>query len=311
MFVTGPVEREDQTMLTALGTVFALHVGMAYMLIRTTEALNNKNKELESTLEQLKEMQHQLIMQEKMASLGNLVAGVAHEINTPVGAMNSMHDTMMRAVDKLRETLETAFPRDYGENPALQSALKAISEANQVIAAGTERVTGIVGSLRSFARLDEAELKRADIHEGLEDTLRLIQHDLKDRIKVTKDFGSIPPILCYPSRLNQAFLNILINSKKAIKDNGEITITTFQKDHHVHVAIQDTGVGIPEDHLEKMFEPGFTTKGVRVGARLGLATCYQIVQDHRGHIQVESRVGEGSTFTVVLPMNLRVNSPQK
>ena len=304
LFVMGPVEEEDQTMLTALGTVFALHVGMAYMLIRTTEALNNKNKELGSTLEQLKEMQHQLIMQEKMASLGNLVAGVAHEMNTPVGAMNSMHDTMMRAVDRLKETLQTAFSRNYGENPAVQSALKAIPDANQVIATGTQRVTSIIGSLRSFARLDEAELKRADIHEGLEDTLTLIQHDFKDRIEVIKNFGSIPPILCYPSRLNQVFLNILLNSKKAIKDNGEITITTFQKDRKVHVAIKDTGVGIPEDHLEKMFEPGFTTKGVRVGARLGLATCYQIVQDHRGEIQVESRVGEGSTFTVILPMSL-------
>lgn len=304
LFVMGPVEEEDRTMLTALGTVYALHVGMAYMLIRTTEALNNKNEALGKTLEQLKEMQHQLIMQEKMASLGNLVAGVAHEFNTPVGAMNSMHDTMTRAVDKLKETLETTISRDYGDDRAVQSALKIISDANQVIATGTQRVTGIVRSLKSFARLDEAELKRADIHEGLEDTLTFIQHDFKDRIRVIKNFGSIPRILCYPSRLNQVFLNILINSKKAIKENGEITITTFQKDNKVYVAIKDTGAGIPEDHLEKMFEPGFTVKGARVGTRLGLATCYQIVQDHRGEIKVESRVGEGSTFTVILPMNL-------
>ena len=304
LFVTGPVGEEDQTMLTALGTVYALHVGMAYMLIRTTEALNKKNEELGRTLEQLKEMQHQLIMQEKMASLGNLVAGVSHEINTPVGAMNSMHDTLTRAVDKLKETLEKTFPRDHGDNRDVQSTLDIISDANQVIATGTQRVTGIVGSLRSFARLDEAELKRADIHEGLEDTLTLIQHDFKDRVRVIKNFGSIPPILCYPSRLNQVFLNLLINSNKAIKESGEITITTFQKDNRVHVAIQDTGVGIPKDHLEKMFEPGFTTKGTRVGTRLGLATCYQIVQDHRGEIKVESRVGEGSTFTIILPTDL-------
>ena len=303
LFVMGPVDEEDRTMLTALGTVYALHVGMADMLLRTTEALNEKNEELGQTLGRLKEMQHQLIMQEKMASLGNLVAGVAHELNTPVGAIGSTHATITSAVDKLKETLDRTYPGSV-ENRDIQLAFEVLSDANRVIAAGAKRVAGISESLRSFARLDEAELKTADIHQGLEDTLTLIQHDFKDRVQVIKRFGRVPPFPCYPGRLNQVFLNLLINSTKAIKETGEITITTFQKGHKVHVAIKDTGVGIPETHLAKMFEPGFTTKGVRVGTRLGLATCYQIVQDHEGEIKVQSKVGKGSTFTVILPMNL-------
>ena len=119
-----------------------------------------------------------------------------------------------------------------------------------------------------------------------------------------KHFGEIPPVVCYPRRLNQVFLNILVNAKQAVEVTGEISITTFQKDHKVHVAIRDNGVGIPEENLEKVFDPGFTTKGVRVGTGLGLSICYQIIQDHKGEIKVESRVGEGSTFTVMLPMDL-------
>ena len=199
----------------------------------------------------------------------------------------------MRAMDKLKEGLESEFPGEYKDSRAIQSALKAISQAGGVISEGTERVMGIVDSLRSFARLDEAELQRIDIHEGLEDTLTLIQHELGDRVKVEKNFGDIPSIVCYPSRLNQLFLNILVNAAQAIEGRGEIIISTFQEKEKVCVAIKDTGVGIPEDHLGKVFDPGFTTKGVKVGTGLGLSLCYQIVQDHKGEISVESEVGKG------------------
>ncbi len=260
--------------------------------------------ELERTNRELTETQGQLVQSEKMAALGNLVAGVAHEINTPVGAINSMHDTLVRAVDRLKEGLQNQFPRECRDNRLIQSALRVISDANRVIATGTERVTEIVRSLRSFARLDEAEMKEADLHEGINDTLTLIHHDLKNRINVVKDYGDIPQIVCWPSRLNQVFLNILVNAAQAIPDKGEITIRTFQKDGKVHVIIGDTGEGISEDNLKKVFDPGFTTKGVRVGTGLGLSICYQIVQDHRGEIHVESRVGEGTTFTIILPTDL-------
>ncbi len=262
------------------------------------------SEELKKANQELRETQSQLVQSEKMASLGNLVAGIAHEINTPVGAINSMHDTLMRAVEKLKDTLASTFPKEYNENRAMQASLKVILDANRVIATGTERVTGIVRSLRRFARLDEAELKEVDIHEAIDNTLPLVHHDLKNRIEVVKEYGDIPPIVCYPSRLNQVFLNLLVNASHAIEGKGEIGIRTVLQDERVRVSIQDSGVGIPQENLDKVFDPGFTTKGVGVGTGLGLSICYQIVQDHLGEIQVESEVGEGTTFTVILPTDL-------
>jgi signal transduction histidine kinase len=180
-----------------------------------------------------------------------------------------------------------------------------IQEANRVIVSATERVSNIVKRLRSFARLDEAELKTVDIHEGLDDTLTLIQHELRRSIKVTKEYGKIPMIAVNPGRLNQVFLNMLINARQAIKTAGEITIRTFLKDGKVHISISDTGVGIPPENIERLFDPGFTTKGVGVGTGLGLSICYQIIQDHKGEIKVESEPGKGSTFTIVLPTSLQ------
>ncbi|MFQ5751851.1 MAG: PAS domain S-box protein, partial [bacterium] len=252
----------------------------------------------------LRETQGQLVQSEKMASLGMLVAGIAHEINTPIGAVHSMHDTLKRAVKKLKQTLETQFPKEYKENHGLSTPIKIIDDANKVIENGSERVINIVRRLRSFARLDEAELKTVDIHEGLEDTLTLIHHEIKHNITVTKNFAELPAIACFPGRLNQVYLNLLINAKQAIRDKGEIAITTFQKEGNVHIEIQDNGVGISRDKLSRIFDPGFTTKGVGVGTGLGLSICYQIIKDHKGEIRVKSEVGKGSTFTIVFPMNL-------
>ena len=261
-------------------------------------------EDLERTNKHLIETQAQLVQSEKMASLGTLVAGIAHEINTPVGAVSSMHDTLMRAVGKLKSILETDFQKAYQQNQRLKNTLKVIEDANKVIATGTDRVTNIVRRLRSFARLDEAELKTVDIHEGLEDTLVLVHHEIKHNIKVLRNYGEIPPISCYPGQLNQVFLNLLMNAKQAIKGTGEIEITTYHKNKKVHIAFRDNGVGIAKEHLKKIFDPGFTTKGVGVGTGLGLSICYKIMEVHHGKILVESEVGKGSTFTVVVPMNL-------
>ena len=244
-----------------------------------------------------------------MASLGSLVAGIAHEINTPVGAISSMHDTLVRALRKLEATLNEEHPGVVTSSPSLQSALKLVQEANRVIESGTQRVTEIVRRLRSFARLDQAELKKADIHEGLEDTLALIHHELKHNIVVKRDYGDVPPISCYPGRLNQVFLNLLNNARQAILGKGEIRIRTSIRDDRVHIAVSDTGAGIAPENLRKIFDPGFTTKGVGVGTGLGLSICYQILRDHKGEILVESELGNGSTFTVVLPMDLDQSAP--
>ena len=180
---------------------------------------------------------------------------------------------------------------------------RAIDESKKVIQSGMDRVTTIVKRLRSFVHLDEAELKKADIHEGIEDTLVLVQHQLKDEIKVEKNYGQIPLITCYPRQLNQVFLNLLVNSIQAIDGEGTITITTLQKDKTIHISFADDGVGIPKEKLNKVFDPGFTTKGVGVGTGLGLSISYKIIKNHGGEIKAESEPGKGSKFTIILPLD--------
>ena len=160
---------------------------------------------------------------------------------------------------------------------------------------------GLVGSLKNFARLDEADLKKADIHEGLESTLTLVQHEFKNRIQVERQYGNIPQVECHPNAINQVFMNLLVNASQAIPDRGTITIRTLKKGEFVRIAISDTGVGIPAENLSKVFDPGFTTKGVGFGTGLGLSICYKIIQEHHGRIEVESS-DRGTTFTVVLPL---------
>jgi signal transduction histidine kinase len=184
----------------------------------------------------------------------------------------------------------------------MMQALQVLQDAHRVIETGTRRVTAIVRGLRNFARLDEAERKEADLHACLEDALLLIHHDLKNRVQVVKEYGELPPVLCYPGRLNQVFLNLLNNAQQAIEGEGTIFLSTQRREGEVYIAVRDSGAGIPAEHLPRIFDPGFTTKGVGVGTGLGLSICYQIVQDHGGRIEVESAPGRGSTFTVVLPL---------
>ena len=143
-----------------------------------------------------------------------------------------------------------------------------------------------------------------DIHESLEDALTLVQHEFKHDITVIREFGKFPPIACFPGQLNQVILNLLINGRHAIKEKGTIRLKTYARDSKVYIEFEDDGVGIPKEHLKKIFDPGFTTKGRGVGTGLGLSICYQIIQDHRGEILVESEVGKGTKFTIVLPTDL-------
>lgn len=275
-------------------------VGVAHDFTEVKKILND----LEKANQHLRDTQAQLVQSAKMASLGNLVAGIAHEINTPIGAVNSMQDTMFRTLEKLKDIIVSQHPREQKKLSKIKENLRVIDESKQVINSGTERVINIVKRLRSFARLDEAELKTVDIHEGLEDTLTLIHHDIKHNIQVNRHYGDLPPIACYPGRLNQVFLNILVNAKQAIKGKGTIDITTYAKQRNVFIEIKDSGHGIKKEHLKTVFDPGFTTKGVGVGTGLGLSICYQIVQDHRGEIILDSEVDKGTTITVILPTDL-------
>ena len=235
-----------------------------------------------------------------MASLGQLVAGVAHEINTPLGALKSNIDVFIRNHEDAKklysELDETETKKKLSRLSAKTEKLGAVSRK------ATDRISKIVRSLRSFARIDQAVRATVDMHEGMESTLTLVQHEIKNRIKVHKDYGDLPKITCFPDRLNQVFMNLMVNAIHAIEDKGEIFIRTYQQQDWAVVEIRDTGKGIPREKLPQIFDPGFTTKGVGVGTGLGLSIVYQIVQDHQGKVEVESEPGKGSTFRVFLPV---------
>jgi len=251
---------------------------------------------LENALNDLRATQVQLVQAEKTAAVSSLVAGIVHELNSPIGAMNSVQSTLAQAVERLEAG--EARPRIF----------EIIQEADRVIAEGCARVTEIARKLQSFVRLDEAELKRADLHEGIENTLALLRGELGEGIDVERDYGAVPPVVCYPAKLNQVFLNILTNAAQAIEGTGTITIKTFVDDDMACVAIRDTGPGISEEHLKSLFDPAFAVKGARVRAGLGLPICYQIIQHHGGQLTAESRVGQGSVFTVKVPLRLEHSS---
>jgi signal transduction histidine kinase len=253
---------------------------------------------LERTLRELRSTQAQLVQAEKLAAVSSLIAGVSHELNSPVGAIHSVQGTLAIAVAKLERELADS------QSEAVKKVLGAISDADRVIGTGAERIGEILLRLRRFAKLDEAELKRADIHEGLENTLALLQNEVSGRIDVVREYGGVPLMLCYPAKLNQVFLNVLTNAVQAIEGKGTITIRTFVDGDMAAVAIQDTGPGISEERLKTIFEPGFAPRGGRVGAGLGLPICYQIAQQHEGEMIAESRLGEGSVFTIKIPLHL-------
>ncbi len=263
-----------------------------------TQEVQAKHNELQSAYDQLKDTQMQLLRSEKMASLGMLVAGIAHEINTPLGAINSNTDTFSRCCGKLRDSIQ-----DCGlEQGANAKTIDVLDNLSKVNVTAVERITKIVKTLRNFARLDEEDYKQVDLHEGLDTTLTLTAHLSRARINCVKKYGKIPQLTCYAGQLNQVFMNILVNSCQAIEGMGAITIETSHKDGAIVIAISDTGIGIAKENLDRIFDPGFTTKGVGVGTGLGLSISYRIVEEHGGRIEVESRIGKGTTFTIYLPV---------
>jgi signal transduction histidine kinase len=274
---------------------FAEAMSVGYQRFLDFQELDRRNRELQET-------QLQLVQSEKMASLGELVAGVAHELNTPLGAIKSNTHSTANAVTAIRRSLDSISDTDDEyRRTRLSDVLGQLETLNRVNQGASQRMVKIVDSLRSFARLDEAEWKLADLHRGIDDTLTLIQHKLENRIQVTREYANLPEITCYPKQLNQVFMILLSNAVEAITGEGVIKIQTDLEDDNAIVRVTDTGRGIPQEQIGRVFDPGFTTKGVGVGTGLGLSICYQIMQKHRGQIEVASRVGEGSTVTVSLP----------
>jgi AhpD family alkylhydroperoxidase len=265
--------------------------------------LKEEKDRLQQLLEELERTQAQLVQSEKMAALGKLVAGIVHEINTPIGTINSTADTLSRSITNIIEEIEGTPSLDsVKNNRQFQNSIKALRDSNPITMAASERITKIVGSLKAFAHLDEATYQKADLHEGLENTLTLLEHDFKDKIEVVREYGEIPEVTCNPAEVNQVFMNLLQNAAEAVKDKGTIVIRTFEEEGNVHVCVSDTGIGITPRQRERLFDPAFTKKRSRMKAGLGLFTSANIVQKHNGQIQVESEVGKGSAFTVILPV---------
>ena len=267
------------------------------------EELAAAYRKLEEAHQNLQKTQAHLIHAEKMASLGRLVAGLAHEMNTPLGVVKSLADLAYSASQGIGRAIDRhQSAKEIQDDPQFQRAMALLRENTQLGISAVARLAKLVESLRSFARLDEASYKVVDLHQGLEDTLTLLEHSFRGRITVDNNYGDVPPVPCYPAELNQVFMHLIGNAIEAIKGEGEIAIRTFVDQDQAVVRIADTGVGIPPERMDRLFEPNFKTEGTRVRTSLGLFISYQVVRKHEGRIEVESRVGEGSTFTVFLPL---------
>lgn len=281
------------------------------------QALHSKGQEQQQLIAKLQEAHDQLLQSEKMASIGQLAAGIAHEINNPVGFVNSNMSTLQKYVATLlgvARNYEQAII-DAGAPPALREKIAQIGkqadlsyleeDATDLVREsmdGLKRVRDIVQSLKDFSHVGETEWQIADLHAGIDSTLNIVANEIKYKATIVKEYGNLPQITCLAPQLNQVFMNLLVNASQAIKDKGTITIRSGAEGDWVWVSVQDTGSGIPPDIMNRIFEPFFTTKAVGSGTGLGLSLSYGIVNKHGGKIEVASVQGQGTTFTVRLPV---------
>ncbi len=290
-----------------------------------TQELEQKNQQLLQTHAELNQMLHnlqqtqsQLVQTEKMSSLGHLVAGISHEINNPI---NFISNNIKHANDYIEELLELVhlyqqeYPNpnpvitDYSQGIELDFLVEDLPKILSSMKMGTERICQLILSLRNFYRLDGKEMQEVNLNQGIESTLLILNHQLKQGIEIIKDYGDLPLIECYPTQLNQVFMNILQNSIDALQSqpeqpNKQIVIQTQKVEpNQISVRIQDNGGGISSQAISQIFEPFFTTKDVGKGTGLGLSICSQIIQKHQGQIKVNSKLGEGTEFVITLPIH--------
>ena len=277
--------------------------------------LERWNMELRQGKAKLERLQAQIIHSEKMASLGQLAAGIAHELNNPAGFIYGNMEVLDQCAKGLRRLL--AFYESLplpAEDAARAGALKSEIDYDNTLAdllsiisdcrEGAVRIRDVVANLRVFSRLDEAEFKKVDVHEGLESTIRLLSRYYgSGSVTLKRDYAELPLVDCYAGQLNQVWMNLLVNAAQAVGDAGEVRVTTAQEGDRAVVTISDTGCGINPDHLSKIFDPFFTTKAVGEGTGLGLSVSYGIIKRHDGTIRVESRIGQGTAFTVSIPIS--------
>lgn len=289
---------------------------------RLNDQLNRKTNDLEKAYQDLKTAHTRMLQQEKMASIGQLAAGVAHEINNPLAFIISNLGTLGKYSKEVAAFLLAQAEIIQNSASALSDAGKGIlaqynkvreaadidfilDDIDQIVAEsldGGARMKQIVENLKRFARLDEEKYQQADLNQGLESTLNIVWHELKYKATVKKSYGEIPETMCNPGQLNQVFMNLLVNAAQAIEDQGQIEIATRREEDDILIEIADTGRGIPAEQLNRIFEPFFTTKDVGKGTGLGLSIVYDIVEQHGGKIAVQSQPGQGTRFTLSLPI---------
>ncbi|WP_367849248.1 ATP-binding protein [Rhodoferax sp. WC2427] len=281
-----------------------------------TRELSSANAALQVEIMERKHLEVQLVQSEKLASIGQLAAGVAHEINNPIGYIFSNFGTLEGYLEQLFQMLQ-AYELAESQEPVVAARLRDLKKALELdylkedipvlmreSKQGIVRVRQIVQDLKDFSRVDSAhEWEWADLHKGIDSTLNVVASEIKYRAELVKEYGSIPQVECLASQINQVVMNLVVNAAHAMgEERGRITIRTGHQDQFVWIEVSDTGTGIPPDTLKHIFEPFFTTKPVGKGTGLGLSLSYGIVQKHGGRIEVASTVGTGTTFRIVLPM---------
>ncbi|MFO1430687.1 MAG: CHASE2 domain-containing protein [Candidatus Competibacteraceae bacterium] len=280
------------------------------------QELGQRHRQLENAYQELTRAQQQLVHSEKMASLGLLVAGVAHELNNPISFVHGNLEFIGEYTDRLATVIDAYSGAGRDDPPSRRAGdrqkekarvgntLKTLRELIASCREGTERVKKIVLDLRTFSRADDTGPVLAELHEGLESTLNLLVKEYRDRITVHRDYAKLPAMECYSGQINQVFMNLLLNAAQAIPEKGDVWIQTALEDDRVIITIRDNGNGIPESNLHRIFDPFFTTKPVGTGTGLGLSITYSIIDKHGGTIRVKSQVNVGTEFTVELPLRL-------
>jgi len=259
-------------------------------LSETLQELENKHKELQ-------EAQMYILQSEKMTYLGELVAEISHEVNSPLGTIQSSADILNRLIDRLNS-------QEKNEKN-INDAIEFLEKLGKTNIEAVEKISSVFMALKQFSKLDEAKFKTVNIEKELDYVISLVSYKTQDRIEIHKDYGNVPEIDCYASELNQVFMNILRNSIESIEKTGDIYIKTYQKNNMIYIIIKDTGKGIPKEEIPKVFTPSFTTKGAIFGTGAGLFVSYNIIKKHNGDIVFESDVGKGTTITLSISMNTK------
>jgi two-component system, NtrC family, sensor kinase len=288
------------------------------------QALRQEKDEQAALIRRLEATQNQLLQSEKLAAIGQLAAGVAHEINNPMGFIRSNLATLQGYAENLLDVVkayqevEPLLPADAGIHDRIGQArrnadLPFLEEDMRNLIGesidGADRVRRIVQDLKDFSRTGDADWQHVNLHACLESAVNMVWNEIKDNAELVRNYGDLPQVECIPSQLGQVFMNLLVNAAQSIRDQGRITVATRRRSDMVEIEIGDTGHGIPADVLPKVFDPFFTTKPVGKGTGLGLSVSYGIVRNHGGKIEVSSQPGLGSTFTITLPIE-RIPDPQ-